>query len=343
MLYTTHKIIAQKIAHELGFSEENTEIFVSGAVGPDSHADFPHASGKDKKILSKIDAARDLYFLNDEYAHGEIANALHYIQDKWISDIVFQDEAAIIDDDDLFLTSIKQSTEPEKVLEEYLQLASSLMTIRNNGIDSWFDHSWGIWHKDYASCIYVFADILELMLPTMQPNISITSNTENLKEYVESQNFRKATKEGFLSSIIMNFCYPKLAGYPAAMHSLTTITPPTIQDNPEVNLNLVYRLSLEIARYTLSSPELFRYQDSWTHRMEKDKHMPLVYVMPEYHILIPKPINEVQKERNLRFFSDRDYFLEEWPSKETLSPISNQHSETWKILLSGLIEILKEQ
>ena len=48
MLRTTHKAIAERIASELGFSEENTKIFISGSTGPDSHGDFPHATGHNK-------------------------------------------------------------------------------------------------------------------------------------------------------------------------------------------------------------------------------------------------------------------------------------------------------
>jgi len=107
------------------------------------------------------------------------------------------------------------------------------------------NHSWGIWHKDYSSCIYVFADIVEIMLPTLQPDSSITGDKENLKKYVRTETFNKATREGFLSSIMTNFLYPKLAGYPAAIYFLALISPPPSNiDKAEVNLNIVYRLKL---------------------------------------------------------------------------------------------------
>jgi hypothetical protein len=335
-----HKTFAERIACDLGFSEENTRIFVSGSIGPDSHADFPHATGKNKKILSKIETARALHLQNDEYAYGELGNALHYIQDKWVSDSAVENELALTPDDDHFLESIKSLTLSEKVVEEYLEVANALLTVKNRGIEAWFNHSWGIWHKDYSSCIYVFADIVEMMLPTLQPNRSITENNENLKTYVLSEAFNKATREGFLSSIMTNFLYPKLAGYPAAMYFLALISPPSNLGNAEVNLNMVYRLSLEIARYTVSALELFKYQDTWTLRTEKTKQMSLTYMIPQYHVLIPKPVNEVQEERRLSFYDETRSFIEEWPKVAEGLPALKERSEKWKIILSGLVEFL---
>jgi hypothetical protein len=335
-----HKAIAERIACELGFSEENSRIFVSGLIGPDSHADFPHAVGKNKKILNRIETARISYLENDEYAFGELGNALHYIQDKWVSDSSVENEAALIDNDDLFLESIKSSTLSEKVVEEYLEVADALLTVKNCGIESWFDYSWGIWHKDYSSCIYVFADIVEMMLPTLQPNSSITDDTEDLKKYVRTEAFNKATREGFLSSVMTNFLYPKLVGYPAAMYFLALISPPLNPGNAEVNLNMVYRLSLEIARYTLSPPDLFKYQDNWTHRTEKNKQMSLTYVVPQYHILIPKSVDKVQAERRLSFYDENRSFIEEWPNIAEGLPALKERSAKWKIILLGLVEFL---
>jgi hypothetical protein len=72
MLRTTHKAIAERIACELGFSEENTEIFISGSTGIDTHGDFPHATGHNRKILIKIDTARTLFLQNDEYSTANL-------------------------------------------------------------------------------------------------------------------------------------------------------------------------------------------------------------------------------------------------------------------------------
>lgn len=85
MLRDTHKAFAEKIAQELGFSEDNTWIFVDGLMGPDTHGDFPRDRGKSAKLLSKLDEARELYHFNDEYSYGELANALHYLQVSWVS------------------------------------------------------------------------------------------------------------------------------------------------------------------------------------------------------------------------------------------------------------------
>jgi hypothetical protein len=125
-----------------------------------------------------------------------------------------------------------------------MSLANMLLFTKNSGIESWFDHSWGIWHRDYPSCIYVFADILKLMLPTLQPNPSITGNKETLKAYVKSETFKNATQNGFFASVLTNFVYPKLAGYAAAVYSLASISPPADNSSSVVDLNI----SLEIAR-----------------------------------------------------------------------------------------------
>jgi hypothetical protein len=339
MRRTIHKVIGEKIACELGFTKKITQIFVDGSIGPNSHADFPHSVGKNKKILKQVETARTSYLENDEYAYGELANALHYIQDKWVSDSLSEEEPDLMVEDDQFLEAIKSLTISEKEIEEYLELANALLTVKNHGIESWFDHSWGIWHKDYSSCVYVFADIVEMMLPTLQPNSSIRDDLENLKKYVKTENFNKATREGFLSSVMTNFLYPKLSGYPAAMYFLALISPPSKLESPKVNLNMVYRLSLEIARYTLSQPDLFQYQDNWTHKTE-NKQMSLTYVVPQYHVLIPKPVSEVQEERRLSFYYETSSFIEEWPNIAEDLPALKDRSEKWKIILSGLVAFL---
>ena len=96
MLRGTHKAFAEKIALELGFSGLNARVFIDGSLGPDSHGDFPHDFGKNAKLLHKLDAARDLYHLKDEYAYGELGNVLHYIQDKWVGNSADSNQAEII-------------------------------------------------------------------------------------------------------------------------------------------------------------------------------------------------------------------------------------------------------
>jgi hypothetical protein len=341
MLRSTHKIIAEKIAEYLGFSAHNSYIFVDGTLGPDTHGDFPHKTGKNRKILQKIDEARQLFFLNDEYAYGELGNALHYIQDKWVDDVKIGNETNLTTDDNAFTEEIEQAQIPENLKQEYLNIANILLRIKNNGIDSWFNHQWGIWHIDYASCVYVFADIVEMMLPTLQPDPVVTSDKAKLKQYVQSEAFKHATKEGFLASLIINYLDPKIQGYTAAMFTLSLIEPPTNQSNSEINLHIVYRLSQEIARYTLAKPEQFRCQDNWTHKTNTQQ-VKLGLLKPQYLTLIPRPVNEVHKERLSSFFAEKQIFLGAWPSiQKAMQTI--QRTETWKIILSGLIEILKTE
>jgi hypothetical protein len=257
MLRTTHKAIGERIASELCFSEENTEIFVSGSTGPDSHGDFPHATGHDRKILSKIDTARTLFLQNDEYSYGELANALHYIRDKWTRNPEVESEQVTFLSDEQFLLSVKHLNIPKQVAEEYLSVANMLLLTKKCGIESWFDHSWGIWHRDYSSCVYIFADVLEMMLPTLQSDTSITGRKENIA-YIKSEAFKNATQNSFFASVLTNYVYPKLAGYAAAVYSLASISPPADYTDAIVDLNIAYRLSLEIARCTLLPPEQFK-------------------------------------------------------------------------------------
>ncbi|HEX9260998.1 MAG TPA: hypothetical protein VF893_00545 [Candidatus Bathyarchaeia archaeon] len=343
MLRSTHKVIAERIAVKLGFSQGNTQIFVDGSTGPDSHCDFPHQTGKDKKILSKIDTARTLFLQNDEYSYGELANALHYIRDKWTRNQEDEKARVPVIDDEHFLQSVKQLKMPKKAAEEYVKVADTLLTVKNMGIESWFDNSWGIWHRDYSSCIFVFADVVEMMLPTLQPDLSVTGNRENLKKYVKTEVFKKATENGFFASIMTNFLYPRLAGYSAAIYSLASLSPPPDYSNSAIDLEVAFRLSLEIARYTLSPPERFKYQDNWTNRTknERDERMQLACVVPQYHVLIPKPSEEIRQERLLRFESEARSFLEERSSMGEGIPALRRRSGTWNILLSGLVEMLK--
>jgi hypothetical protein len=331
-----HKTIGNKICRELGLNEKNSFIFVDGCIGPDSHCDFPHDLTKQKKALSKIDKARSLHFLNDEYAYGEIGNALHYIQDIWVNQNNSTENDLL--NDDRLLELIENTELPTQIQEDYKQLASELLTIERSGIEEWFNHSWGIWHKDYASCVFVFADIIEFMLPTLAPSIA-GKGKEKLEEYVNSEAFEKAAKEGFLASTITNYCYPKLSGYSAAIYSLASLKPPSTNENTEkINLNIVYRLSTELAKYTVSPSTNFTFEDGWTNK-EKD-HSLLAFIMPEYHVLIKHPIDDVQKQRNLSFHWDVKEFTENWSNiKQELSKLDNG-CENWRIILSGLVRML---
>ena len=339
MLRSTHKIIAEAIADQLGFSPENAFIFVDGTLGPDTHGDFPHKTGKNSKILQKIEKARQLFFLNDEYAYGELGNALHYIQDKWVDDIKIENETNLANDDNPFLEKINQAQFPENVKQEYHNIADTLLKIKNSGLDSWFNHQWGVWHIDYASCVYVFADIVEMMLPTLQPDTSVLNDKTKLEQYVQSDAFMKATKQGFQGSLVTNYLDPKITGYTAAMFTLALIKPPPNQDNIEINLQITYRLSQEITRYTLAKPEKFKHQDNWTHKNETQQ-IRIGLLKPQYLTLIQQPIDEIHNERLNNFYGEKQRFLDAWPSIQKAYP-SIQRSDTWKIILPGLIKILE--
>ena len=339
MLRSIHKIIAEKISTTLGFSIHDAYIFVDGTLGPDTHGDFPHKIGKNRKILYKLDEARQLFFFRDEYAYGELGNALHYIQDKWVDDVTILNETPLITEDSALIEKINQSQMTLDLKKKYLNIANILHKIGNNGIDDWFDHEWGIWHTDYASCVFVFADIVEMMLPTLQPDITITSDTAKLKKYVCSDAFKHATGVGFFASLTTNYLDPKIRGYTAAIFALSLIEPPTNESNIEINFHLVYKLTQEIARYTVAKPEQFKYQDNWTHKTNTQR-VKLGLLIPQYLTLIQEPIVEVHEKRLKSFFDEKKKFLDQWPSIQKAMP-QIQRTETWKIVLSGLMDQLR--
>ncbi len=341
MLRIFHKAISEKIAYELKLSEKNAQIFVDGSLGPDTHGDFPHQTGKEKKIMYKIEIARTRFHENDDECYGQLGNALHYIQDKWCNNQALDEKSVTILDDKSFLQSISQLATSEKTKANYLLTANTLATIKTKGIESWFNHSWAYWHKDFASCIYVFADILEMQLPNLNPEVSMNYSREKLITYVKSEAFEKSIKDAFVFSVMNNFVRPKLSGYSAAMYALASIESPSSFRDCKIDFNIAYRLSLEISRYTLLPDDQFEFADSWTHRDQGNKKPGLTFVLPKYHVLITRPMLEVQDERSANFEKERMNFLAEWPCAEEKIPVSEYHSDAWKILLSELVELLR--
>ncbi len=340
-----HRTLAERIGAELKLPEEELGIFIDGSVGPDSWGNFPHEKGKDRSILSKIDAARNLFLLNDIYCYGELGNALHYLQDKWTHQITAVDKIELIEDDTLFPQTIIETNMPKKTVEEYLRIADFLALIKSRGIESVFEHDWGVWQVDYPSCIYLFADILELMMPTICPEVAQTKNMENWGKYVESPAFSKAVKDGFFYSVKTNFLIPKLSGYPAAVFCLVTTEPPYRGRNANIDLNIAYRLSREIAKITLKPAKLLKYDDAWNQKnLHTNNHQyRLTSVTSQYHILIKRPVKEVQDERAKEFNQEEKNFLQTWPIIKDDLPNLKTRSETWKILLKGLVELIKEK
>lgn len=68
--------------------------------------------------------------------------------------------------------------------------------------------------------------------------------------------------------------------------------------------------------------------------------MSLTYVVPQYHVLIPEPIEEVQEKRRLSFYDENRIFIEEWPKIAKGLSTLKERSEKWKIILSGLVDFL---
>jgi len=69
--------------------------------------------------------------------------------------------------------------------------------------------------------------------------------------------------------------------------------------------------------------------------------MPLTYVIPQYHVLIPKPVDQGHKERLLCFDADAESFLKE-SSRKDASQVFRDRSETWIILFTRLTEMLRQ-
>jgi len=341
LLPINHRIMAEKIAAELDLSPADTQSLVSGSLGPDSHADFPHATGKDGKILYNLDNARALFLENDDYCYGELGNALHYIQDKWSNNNEAEKTVALVSDEAL-LKHINQSETMNDTQKNYLETVNMLLKIKKSGIESWFNHSWGFFHRDFSSCIYLFADILELMLPSMKPEIS-TDDTESVKAHIQSEAFKTSIKDGLIFSVKNNFLKPKLSGYPAAVYLLALTKPPAKCSDALVNLNIAFRLSLELARLTLLKPERFQFVDNWTQRGKLvGKKIGIINLLPQYHVLIPQPAKEVYKTRKAHFDEERKRFLANWAQVKHQSPTLGYHSEIWKLLLTIIVDLLNQ-
>ncbi|MFB3889987.1 MAG: hypothetical protein ACE14S_10890 [Candidatus Bathyarchaeia archaeon] len=332
--------MAERIAAELHLSREATHLLADGSVGPDSHADFPHATGKDSKILRMIGEARTFFLENDDYCYGVLGNALHYVQDKWVPEETPGEKSLVFLDDTSLQRYITDNVASRKALKDYSKAARSLVEIKNQGIDHWFDYSWGFWHKDYAGCVFVFADILELMLPTLKPEFSTTTSIEDLRAFAHSEDFRARVGEAFAFSLRNNL-KPKLSGYPAAICHLALTEPPVGCRDSVVDLNIAYRLSVEIARHVLLPPEKFKFSDDWTIRKKiGEKCINLTLVVPQYHILVPKPVEEVQAERERDFEEARRSFLADWSSYKTCLQSVTCRSDVWKVIFTGLVELL---
>jgi hypothetical protein len=127
------------------------------------------------------------------------------------------------------------------------------------------------------------------------------------------------------------------------MYSLASINPPANYSNSVIDLNIAYRLSLEVARYTLLPPEQFKFCDSWTNgiKNKNGERIPLKYILPQYHVLIPKPEDAVHKERLKRFDAEVKNFLAESSTINEASPIFRGRSETWITLFFRLVEMLR--
>jgi len=341
LLGITHRAIAEKIAKELGLSQKDTSLLVSGVLGPDTHADFPHATGKDGKILYHLDNARALFLENDDNCYSELGNVLHYIQDKWCSTSETEKKVSIISDE-LLLDYINRSEIPDDSRKCWLETINVLKQIREKGIESWFNHSWGFFNKNFSNCVFIFTDVLENMLPTMKPEIPL-GDTEKIKIYIQSEAFKASISDGLIYSIKNNFLKPKISGYPGAMSMLVLINPPPQSLDVIINVNVAFRLSMEIARLTLSKAEYFKFVDDWTQRGEfVGGKIGLTYVMPNLLVLIRKPVGQVYKERKARFEEEVRLFLEEWSEIKDQLPVVKTHSEVWKILLTKIVELLSQ-
>jgi hypothetical protein len=182
------------------------------------------------------------------------------------------------------------------------------------------------------------------MMPTICPEIAQTKKGENLEKYVKSVAFSKAVKDGFFYSVKTNFLSPKVSGYPAAVFSLATTEPLSNGRNANADLNIVYRLSMEISRITLKPPEQLKYSDDWNQKNldGKNHQYRLTSVLPQYHSLIRRPVKEVQEERSTQIQQEEKTFLQTWPLIQKTLPELKTRSETWKILLKGLVELIKE-
>jgi len=277
LLEETHRKIAQKIAKELNLREREASLLETGSVNPDSWANFPHHHGKEAEIVRHILDARRLFLHGDDECYFRLGIALHYIQDRWTLRPRLKDkhtkwevkiERAPILDDSQLAEFIKNALFPTKVEEAYLKFLEEIRE-RIENVTPMTDASIQVISvpKEYRDR-YPFTDptfvdtLLERALDLLQTKIRRESA-------LYSQITHDETKEP------TEFCKkwkPLRARYFRGLGlktiSFALLERPADWSTPVLDINLAYRICLEVARKTLSR----EHDKSEWYDQEAEKH-----------------------------------------------------------------------
>ncbi len=290
LLQKTHIAIAKQIGKELKLKEKETKLLEIGSTTPDSWGDFPHHTRKDNEILKRIANSRNMFLAGDDECYSELGIGLHYLQDRWTlrprtADTHTRWEIAIAQSpllDDLHLIeNLKQSDLPIKAIDEYTKLYNLLIRIKNNGIQSVYDFSYAYWKK---------LDGISTSLTMLKFEADSRKREERVDALIEEE-----------------YLKPGIEGCQAALIQFILTNRPSSWSNPILDLNIAYRMSLEVARYTLIAVKQLGKEDPWNIKShsENEKHVGLVeklgFLALSQFELIPRPTVAEKKMRKEYF------------------------------------------
>jgi len=233
MLEATHRKIAKDIAKVLKLNERKANLLEIGSVNPDSWADFPHHFGKEDEISEAILKARRLFLEIDDECFSTLGNALHYIADRWtlrprLGDKHTQWENAIsfaqILDDQQLEEEIKKPCMPTKAEQAYLVFLDVLRG--------------GVFHpsipgEKIVKCDYDRRGTCAGCMQTVQCILSAEKRVLRSLRH-EFDPFKSARGLGV-----------KVINYALQAR-------PTTWSSPILDLNLAYRICLEVTRNVFS-------------------------------------------------------------------------------------------
>jgi len=232
MLGETHRRIAREIAKALNLNEREASLLEVGSVGPDSWANFPHHEGKECEIAANILVARKLYVQDDDECFARLGNALHYIQDRWTMRPRLSDKhtkweesinlAPILDDSQLE-NAIKQALLPTKAEKAYLSFL-----------------------EDIAKGLVII------------PNEALKQKWESAGFYY-IENIPCLPKPPYELPFKISSEYLRPFGAKVICYALQNR--PTTWSTPTLDLNVAYRICLEVARNVFSQEHE---KEEWT-------------------------------------------------------------------------------
>jgi len=371
LLENSHRAIADAIGSELKLHVKEKNLLIVGSINPDSWGDFPHHTGKEYEILAKIFKARDLHLKNDDECFAELGNALHYLEDHWTlrprtaekhTEWEYSIDKSPLLDDDAFLNAIDEATMPQKAIDAYKKLADSLIKIKNEGLESWFDPSWGIWHKRYEWMVESYVSLVEIFTRAMIEEVGTASQWVRLMgdDIYVNESYPKFHESSFEEYIDQRFLDPIVSGYQAGVWSLASLSRPSSWSSPAIDLNFAFRICLEVSRYTLVPAQTIKEDDDWSvprvsanekgHYLKGVKQMPDDFFVPSISgpkapstpnwAVISKPIHKVSEERrsNLPKIKDELLRIENASIFQTAT-----HSEFWEKLLKKAIDLERQK